>query len=202
MVTIDCLDPTLRLRLPDCASAITAAALISGCRPDYLLTATIDPDDHSAISLGGLPEDVRRGVYELKLETDCGCFASPVFVDVCRAPQHEAVHTATMTYGGSTECCAPTLQPDLSVLPATIALSVESTTISAPDLNITTVVRTDSVLTLSIAPVPSQPTSAVLIDGNGITVATGAVLNASGVATVSFALSAPLRCTDYYLTLA
>ena len=108
MIAITCTEPTIGLRLPPCAAVVASAHLTRHPVTSYPLTITgqdtVLEDGSRQLVLSDIPEDAKRGVYRLVLETDCGCFDTAVFLDICRTPAMQGVHDATQQ-PGSIECC-------------------------------------------------------------------------------------------------
>lgn len=105
MIVIDCVDPTLALHLPPCAPAINAATLSQPRGPHLPLPVPqLTPERRLALTL---PQDIRRGVWELSLQTDCGCFVTDVFIDICQRPALPGEHTPTADQTTHPECCVP-----------------------------------------------------------------------------------------------
>lgn len=114
MIRLDCENPTIRLYLPACGNELARACLTRHGFKPVELPAEINPE-------GTPPGTVRltiptpppcRGVWELKLRTNCCCFTAHVFVD-CPAPQFQAEHQPTSdTPMPIPVCCPLTEQPE------------------------------------------------------------------------------------------
>jgi hypothetical protein len=203
MHTITCEAPTLRMRLPACAKPITSATLARADHP--LITLELPdpaPDIPGEVALAGVPTDAPRGVYTLSLKSDCGCYETLVYLNVCPPPAFVPTHTPTGTTQTSTECCEPDTQPSWDTLPVVAAFSV---TRSDPDTYVLTVLPpAPTGLTLSYQPLvdtltitvpdpPADPQPVSLIDSSGVVIATGS--------TPTLTLPFDLRCTSYWLSI-
>ena len=102
MIVVRCNDQTVNLALPPCAAVIASAYLHKAPVTTIPLTVTAAT---GGLTLSGIPADTRKGVYELLLETDCGCFSAPVFVDICRAPAFQSTHQPTSDQPPTQVCC-------------------------------------------------------------------------------------------------
>lgn len=207
MIRIDCDPATLRIRLPECAQAITAASISREDAPGlYPLTVTVNPDatvpaDTTAVELSGFNQTgAKNGVWLLNLVTECGCYETLVHLDLCPAPAIAPVHYGTGAGQVSTECCEPELQPDW-LTPPTVA-SFEVTRPTPPTLVLTLDTPTPVGLTVSYDPlthvltlggVPLPAKTVQLVDASGIVLATG----------ITPALTLPdtltLTCRRYWL---
>ena len=102
------------LKLPPCAGAFSAvvAKLVRLHHvevPLDLVQSTVDPELIEVSIPDPLPANVpfpKRGVWKLSVQTDCGCYEAPVYVD-CPPPAFQSVHTGTPNQGPSIECCIP-----------------------------------------------------------------------------------------------
>lgn len=205
MIQIDCDPATLRIRLPECANAITAASISRRDAPGlYPLTVTTDPDattppDTTAVELGGFNQTgAKNGVWLLTLVTPCGCYETLVHLDLCPAPRIEPSHYGTGGGQASTECCEPDLQPVWATLP--VVASFEVTQPAPPTLVLTldapapaglTLAYDANALTLTLGGVPGAPKVVQLLDASGITLAAGL--------TPTLVLIDDLRCKRYWL---
>ena len=218
MLTIDCINPTLKIRLPECAAIITKATLSRPGFPTYELTATVT--EHG-VDFTGVPDDIVRGVWQLGMDTDCGCFGVPVFVDVCKAPAVRGVHQPTTDPGPTIICCVPDLQPEWGGDGATVIgfkaeaaapvvgidLSVPLGTLLLPAPPLTDFVITTTQMpaglvewTGLVTPVPEGYIGWRLLDGNGRMVLFGRI-EPDGTLELITPISGMLSCTTYYLVL-
>lgn len=102
MIRIDCENPTIRLVLPACAAVITKATLSRAGFETFELAAVVV---EGGVTFNGVPAGAARGVWQLGLETDCGCFNAPVFLDLCRAPAFQSTHQPTIDVPPVVVCC-------------------------------------------------------------------------------------------------
>ena len=114
MKRFDCDEQSTNLKLPPCAGAFSTvvAKLVRLHHIDVpleLTQSTVDPELIEVSIPDPLPANVpypKRGVWKLSVQTDCGCYEAPVYVD-CPPPALAGVHTATSNQGPSIECCIP-----------------------------------------------------------------------------------------------
>jgi hypothetical protein len=197
---IACANPTLRLRLPSCAKIITAATL---SRPDHPLI-TLTPPTQTVpgdVALTGIPDDAPRGVYTLALTSDCGCYSTLVYLNVCPPIAFVPTHTPTGATQQSIECCEPDTQPDWDTIPVVAAFHVTQPTpgtylltLDPPvpeGLALSYSVLTDTLTVTLASPAPADPQDIYLIDSSGIILATGQ--------SPDLTLTFDLRCASYWL---
>lgn len=89
MQTIDCTDPSLNLVLPPCAAVPSAARLTRRGFEDVPVTASVED---RVVTLAAVPAGLTRGVWTLAIDSECGCYTAPVFVDICAPPAFQAEH--------------------------------------------------------------------------------------------------------------
>lgn len=201
MRVIDCDPAEIRLRLPPCASAITAATLTG---PGELITLTatvepIDPADPDArrVTLTGIPDTAPKGVWTLNLTSECGCWYTNVYLNMCPRPQMLSEHVPTPGAGGpSTECCLPEPSPDYDGEPPYVAVF----DVTRPDVDIYDVHLHEPVLpgltvtydasTFTVGGVPGGVAFIELLDSNGVVVAS------SDTGSLSYP---NIKCTTYSL---
>ena len=114
MKKLDCEEQSTNLKLPPCAGAFSTvvAKLVRLHHIDVpleLTQSTVDPELIEVSIPDPLPANVpfpKRGVWKLSVQTDCGCYEAPVYID-CPPPAFAGVHTATAAQGPSIECCIP-----------------------------------------------------------------------------------------------
>lgn len=104
MHTLPC-DPTgsLTLDLPCAQPGAFSATLDRVGFVSVDLTATPSIDGHQ-LTLTGIPEDLKAGVWYLTVLTPCGCFRTLV-THKCPAPALPGTHTATFDPSKVMECC-------------------------------------------------------------------------------------------------
>ena len=199
MRIIDCDPAEIRLRLPPCAQALNWASL-TGPGGTVQLTATVEPidpldPDARLVTLTGIPADVLKGVWTLNLASDCGCWYTNVYLNMCPRPQMLSEHVPTPGAGGpSIECCLPEPSADWDTSPAYAVFDVTLPgdsfviTLHQPVLPNLTINYADGTFTFGGTPAGLELIE--LVDRNGIVVAT------SGTNEVSFA-EALLKCTSY-----
>jgi hypothetical protein len=113
MKRLDCDEQSTNLKLPPCAGAFsTVVAKLVRLHhvevPLVLTQSATDPDLITVAIPDPLPTNVpfpKRGVWMLTVQTDCGCYEAPVYID-CPPPAFAGVHEGTLTEA-STECCIP-----------------------------------------------------------------------------------------------
>lgn len=114
MKRLDCEEQSTNLKLPPCAGAFsTVVAKLVRLHhievPLELTQSETDPDLITVAIPDPLPSTVpypKRGVWTLSVQTDCGCYEAPVYID-CPPPAFAGVHRPTAAQGPSTECCIP-----------------------------------------------------------------------------------------------
>lgn len=114
MKRLDCDEQSTNLKLPPCAGAFsTVVAKLVRLHhvevPLELTQSETDPDLITVAIPDPLPSTVpypKRGVWTLSVQTDCGCYEAPVYID-CPPPAFAGVHRPTASQGPSTECCIP-----------------------------------------------------------------------------------------------
>lgn len=114
MKKLDCDEQSTDLKLPPCAGAFsTVTAKLTRLHhtevPLDLVQSTVDEHLITVSIPDPLPANVpfpKRGVWTLSVQTDCGCYEAPVYVD-CPPPAFAGVHNPTASQGPSTECCIP-----------------------------------------------------------------------------------------------
>jgi hypothetical protein len=105
VIRVDCSTSIIAISLPLCASAPTRATL---SRQDLsaIVLEIAAPNATGSIELT-VPPTTLRGVYMLKVQSDCGCFEAAVFVDTCNAPAIQSRHIPTFPPTQTPECCLP-----------------------------------------------------------------------------------------------
>ena len=112
MKRLDCEEQSTQVKLPPCAGALAlvTATLTREGHTAVPLVLTEQPNDLITVAIQDpLPANVpfpKRGIWRLNIQTPCGCYEAPVYVD-CPAPAFVATHTPTLVNGPSTECCVP-----------------------------------------------------------------------------------------------
>lgn len=114
MKVLGCLERSLELQLPPCggdAGAVEASLIREGCtKYDLLITEDAQVPGRLTIAIPDpLPVGVKfptEGVWTVFVETGCGCFQMPVFIE-CPAPTATAEHFKTPGNEGWQECCLP-----------------------------------------------------------------------------------------------
>lgn len=98
-------DQSLKLQLPDCATAPTAAVLQ---RAGFASIAmVIEPTDaHGGIVITPASQPA-RGVWQLRVTTACGCYHAQIAVDACKPIGFQSIHTSSRHEGVVTVCCDP-----------------------------------------------------------------------------------------------
>ena len=93
----------LNLQLPDCATAPTAVVLQRAGFADILLI-TLPPDDDSIIVATPASQPA-RGVWQLRVTSECGCYHAQIAVDACKPLGFQSVHTTSRQEGIVIVCC-------------------------------------------------------------------------------------------------
>lgn len=93
----------LRLHLPDCSAPPTAAVLQrAGFADIAMVIAPVDLDDVIALTPASQPA---RGVWQLRVVSDCGCYRAQIAVDACKPLGFAGTHTFTEPPGIVVVCC-------------------------------------------------------------------------------------------------
>lgn len=93
----------LKLQLPDCSAPPTAAVLQrAGFADIAMVIAPATLDDVIALTPASQPA---RGVWQLRVVTDCGCYRAQIAVDSCKPLGFVGTHTLTAPLGIVTVCC-------------------------------------------------------------------------------------------------
>lgn len=109
MITVDCTNPTLSLDIAPCGAAAPSSVVLSR-RYDQRHELDFIVED-GQILINALPEAICDGVWNLSIQTECGCFMTPVNIIQCRAPRQQGKHTPTNIPALGIECCPEDDQP-------------------------------------------------------------------------------------------
>jgi len=193
-------NPTIQVRLPPCALEITVARLTRANHATVTFTATPQApatDGSITVQLSNIPTDIRRGVWRLQLESDCGCYETDVSIDLCGAPQLVNTHTPTQDTQSSIECCEPELQPEWGTPPviASFTLSILEdefvATLDEPPPNSLTLTYDAQADTITFVGVPLPAKTVSLTNSSGVVIAMGTTPVMNDVPL--------LRCTRFWL---
>lgn len=125
MQTINCETDSIRLvmKCPP-TTTFSRVALVQGrCAIELPLPSAApsgNPDNPppepvpvGEFTVGPLPQDVKDGVYELQVQTSCGCYYAPLHVSRCQSPSLPGTHTPTDPSAGEppTPECTPLPDP-------------------------------------------------------------------------------------------
>ena len=95
---------SLKLQIPDCATAPTAAVLQRPGFADIAMAIAQDDDTDDGVILTPV-SDPARGVWQLRVATACGCYRAQIAVDTCKPVGFQSTHTASSKGGIVTVCC-------------------------------------------------------------------------------------------------
>lgn len=124
MIKLDCANASIHLLLPPCNEHIARATLTRAHCTTYELQAQVNPSDAPEGTVTfTIPTDPppARGVWQLTLDTDCGCFTMNVWVD-CPPPRTVGTHQPTNEPGPTIVCCEQERQDDWDKPPVNFPL--------------------------------------------------------------------------------
>ena len=93
----------LHLQLPECATAPSAAVLQRAGFED--ITLDITPPDEEGVIVITPASQPARGVWQLRVTSDCGCYSAQIAVDACKPLGFQAIHTSSRQEGIVIVCC-------------------------------------------------------------------------------------------------
>ena len=111
MQTLRCDALALPLRLPPCAAEPTSGQLIRSRQAPVEVGISINAETR-IVTVTAPAEGLVRGVWTLQIETPCGCFHVPLWVEMCSAPAFVGVHLDPNEIRGPIQVCCPN-EPDL-----------------------------------------------------------------------------------------
>lgn len=98
MIRLTCLYDSIKFEpsQAQCPTGITAATL---CGNDLAVS-------QDGLTLGPVPAELPDGIYNLNVQTQCGCFNAKLYLHRCLAPALVSKHTPTKPDNGiAPECC-------------------------------------------------------------------------------------------------
>lgn len=97
------------LRLPDCSIAPSTLVLQRSGFADIVVTAV--PSDDAGVIVATPASPPARGVWQLHITSECGCYHAQIAVEDCR-PLSFASRHETVGQQGVVQVCCPEPEPE------------------------------------------------------------------------------------------